>query len=355
MQPSQLSIIVPIYNECDQLVTFFDTLSAQQDVSFELLLCDGGSTDGTAVEACRLAALSPFPIHVLDCAKGRSWQMNAGAKAARAELLLFLHVDSRFDDPKALLASWLELSRSIQLSGDSIAGHFSLKFKRRDDSYPELYYHMECKARLNRKECTHGDQGFMLSKAFFDRLGSFDDHYPIAEDTRFAERVRLQGRWLLFPAEIATSARRFEVEGIAERQTFNSILMNFVSIGWSEFFKESSAIYATQDAAVRLNLAPYMRLIHALLKRMSLRQRLLFWYDTGRYVRDNAWQIPFYFDTRCQYRAGLKPGTGANRHLDFHDKWIEFLMDLPPWRVLAGFLTWCWYRFALIRFALRSK
>jgi hypothetical protein len=266
-----------------------------------------------------------------------------------------LHIDSRFADAKALLESWSELSRSILRSGDKIAGHFPLKFHRQDDSYPELYYHMECKARLDRKECTHGDQGFMLNKSFFAQLGPFDDHYPIAEDTRFAERVRLQGRWILFPATIETSARRFEVEGIAERQTFNSILMNFVSIGWSDFFKEASAIYATQDSAVRLRLAPYLRLIHTLLKRMPLRQRLSFWYGTGRYVRDNAWQIPFYFDTRYQYRAGFRPGTGVNRRLDFHDKWIETLLDLPPWRALAGFLTWCWYRFSLIRFALRSE
>jgi rSAM/selenodomain-associated transferase 2 len=354
MQTPQLSIIVPVYNECDHLFLFLEMLTLQQNICFELLLCDGGSTDGTAEEAKLFASKSPFPLYVLDCAKGRSMQMNAGVKSAAAETLLFLHVDSRFNNPNSLHNGWTQLCKIQKEREGWLAGHYSLKFQRQDHSSSPLYYHMESKARLNREECTHGDQGFMLNKLFFQEVGPFDDLYPIAEDTRFAERVRLKGEWILFPETIETSARRFEVEGIAERQTFNSILMNFTSIGWIDFFNQASAVYATQDSAGRLNLAPYLRLIHNLLKGMPISERLRFWYGTGRYVRDNAWQIPYYFDTRSHYRVGLLPGRGENSFLLFHDRWVEPLLDHPPGRILAGFLTWCWLQFSLIRFAIRS-
>lgn len=349
MQTPHLSIIVPVYNEKDQLELFLETLAAQQDLDFELIICDGGSTDGTAAEARRLAVDYPFQLNVIDCVKGRGPQMNAGAEAAVAEMLLFLHVDSLFADSNALQKGWSALRSAQQNSEKDLAGHFSLKFNRQDNSYPELYYHMECKARLNRKECTHGDQGFMLSQVFFGKLGTFDDHYPIAEDTRFADRVGAQGYWLLFPEVIKTSARRFEVEGIKERQTFSSLLMNFVAMGWQDFFSEAANIYQTQDRTEHLQLFPYLQLIRRMTGQMPLQKRLGFWYATGRYVRANAWQIPFYFDTRYQYLAGIAPGAGENRRLEVHDKWIEPLLDHPPGRIVAGILTWIWYRITYFR------
>jgi rSAM/selenodomain-associated transferase 2 len=355
MQIPKLSIIVPVYNEKAQLQSFLEALVAQQGLDFELIICDGGSTDGTVADARRLAADYPFRTDVIDCVKGRGSQMNAGAGRAAAEMLLFLHVDSLFADSKALQKGWSALRSAQQNSEKDLAGHFALKFNRQDDSYPELYYHMECKARLNRKECTHGDQGFMLTRSFFSQLGVFDNHYPIAEDTRFAERVRAQGAWLLFPEVIATSARRFEVEGIRERQTFSSLLMNFVAMGWKEFFAEAANIYQIQDRTGRLQLLPYLQLIRKLTGKMPFRQRIGFWYATGRYVRDNAWQIPFYFDTSYQYRANISPGTGVNRRLKIHDQWIEPLLDHPPGRVAAGLLTWVWYRMTYFRLAKSLK
>ena len=349
MQTPQLSIIVPVYNEADQLALFLDNLAEQQNLDFELIFCDGGSSDGTPNQASHLAGRYPYQIHIINCVKGRGPQMNAGAETAAAETLLFLHVDSFFPDVSTLQCSWSTLTDAQQQSDEIISGHFSLKFNRQDTSHPELYHHMECKARLDREECTHGDQGFMLTRKSFIDVGPFDNLYPIAEDTRFAERLRQRGRWLLFPELIETSARRFEVEGIMERQTFSSILMNFIAMDWSDYFKAAANIYQTQDRVGRLQLLPYLKLVGRLLGAMSFNQRLRFWYATGRYVRQNAWQIPFYFDTRYQYRANMLPGTSVNRRLVFHDKWIEPLLNHPPGNLLAAILTWLWYRITLYR------
>ena len=346
MHTPQLSIIVPVYNEADQLSLLLDNLTEQQNIDLELIFCDGGSTDGTPDKARRLAEHCYFQVHIIDCVKGRASQMNTGAESAVAETLLFLHVDSRFSDSNTLQCSMSALT-ATQQPGQVIAGHFSLKFRRQDNSDQNLYYHMESKALLDRKECTHGDQGFMLSRESFHKVGPFDSHYPIAEDTRFADRLREQGWWLLFPDLIETSARRFEVEGVKERQTFSSILMNFVAMDWSVFFERAGDIYQTQDRLDRLQLLPYLQLVRQLLTEMSFSQRLRFWYSTGSYVRQNAWQIPFYFDTRYQFRANIPPGSSVNRRLEIHDRWIEPMINNPPVRALAGILTWVWYRITL--------
>lgn len=344
MSIPQLSIIVPVYNESGQLPAFFDTLSVQQGVEFELIICDGESSDATLEESNRLAAGYGFPARIIETSRGRSRQLNAGAAVARFDTLLFLHIDSRFTDPEALRKGWNRLKLARQQKGAAVAGHFSLAFGDGSPSHAPLYYHMESKARLDRPECTHGDQGFMLAKSLFEEFGPFDELYPLAEDTRFADKLRTHGHWILFPEIIETSARRFEVEGVVERQTLNSILMNFVSIGFDDFFTQAADIYATQDRAGRLQLYPYYRLIRRLIDSMPFVERLRFWYATGSYVRANAWQIPFYFDTRYQCRFGLKVGEGEHRRLAFHDAWIEPLLDHPPGRALAGFLTWAWFQ-----------
>src|ERR1700674_5517741 len=81
--------------------------------------------------------------------------------------------------------------------------------------------------RHGRRECTHGDQGFLLRRGFFNAVGPFEESLPMLAETRFAEAVRNRGEWLLLPAEIQTSARRFEIEGLRERQTLNAIITNF--------------------------------------------------------------------------------------------------------------------------------
>src|SRR5450631_2618475 len=43
----ELSIIVPVLNEAEELPALFATLADQHGISFELIICDGGSSDGT--------------------------------------------------------------------------------------------------------------------------------------------------------------------------------------------------------------------------------------------------------------------------------------------------------------------
>ncbi|HYS44461.1 MAG TPA: glycosyltransferase family 2 protein, partial [Geobacteraceae bacterium] len=334
-------------NEAAIIPELFRALAEQRETSLELVLCDGGSADGTAELARSLGRDCPFPVKVVDGEPGRARQMNAGVAASSASTLLFLHADSLFPDRLAFRKGLDSLAAAIADRGqEKVAGHFALRFRRRDDPPSWGYYHFECKARLNRRECTHGDQGFLLRRRFFAAVGPFDDTLPMLAETRLAEAVRENGEWLLLPAEIHTSARRFETEGLRERQTLNAIITNFAAMGWEPFFRELPRLYGNQESAEPLDLSRLLRQMGRLMAALPLGSRLRLWQATGRYVRSNAWQLALLLDTRRNFRRGVSPGTGRLPILRVYDRYLDRLTDHPAGRLAAALLTWLWFRLA---------
>ena len=131
----KLSIIVPVYNEIDQLPQFLQMLSAQESIDPEVILVDGGSEDGTVELIRKLSDSYRWPIRLVQADKGRARQLNAGLEQAICETLLFLHVDSTFYDVQALASGVEALAMKIADVGhDRVAGHFRFKFTRTDDN-----------------------------------------------------------------------------------------------------------------------------------------------------------------------------------------------------------------------------
>jgi rSAM/selenodomain-associated transferase 2 len=341
----ELSIIVPVLNEIKTLPALFATLNRQTGLQFELLLCDGGSGDGTQELAQQLMAVAPFQARLLLSERGRARQLNTGARAAVAPLLLFLHADCEFPAPRTLRHAIDALqAQQNRLADQRIAGHFALRFSLPAAGYGLGYFLTESKARLDLPGCTHGDQGFLLSRSFFQQVGPFDESLPLMEDTAFAEEIRRRGRWLLLPDEIVTSARRFEMEGLLERQLLNALLMNFAAIGWADFFRAAPEVYRSQDRTGRLQLEPFFALISDLLKELPRRQRWAIWYRTGGYVRGNAWQLLFAWQVRCAFRQGKGPEGVASGSLSSFRRSFDRLTDHPVGQLASMMLVWCWFQ-----------
>jgi len=340
----EVSIIVPVFNEATQLSPFLDMLGRQADVAIETVIVDGGSSDGTWERGADLFATAPFPCRLVRSQRGRARQLNCGVGLVQGETLLFLHVDCRLPDPLALRRGLDALEKAIAQRGDdAVAGHFALRFDLPPERRSFGYYFYECKARLGREQCIHGDQGFLLRRTFFVRVAPFDESLPLLEDTRMAETIRRQGQWLSLPTEIVTSARRFESEGFYARQLLNALIMNFAAIGWTEFFRLAPDLYRQQDRTRRLRLLPVLQLIRTRLRRLPWRRRLELWYRTGCYVRPQAWQLAFALDMRRNFRRGLPPGTGGSPLLAVFDRYYESLTDHAPGRLAAAALTWFWF------------
>jgi rSAM/selenodomain-associated transferase 2 len=343
-QRPELSVVVPVYNEEGNLLPFLEAMARQRGLQFEVIVSDGGSSDGGVALARGFAAQAPFALKVIEGGKGRGAQLNRGAAAARGELLLFLHVDSSFEDPQSFRKS-VDALREARRTATRVAGRFSLFFEF-DGPTPLPYRFYGAKAALDRPGCTHGDQGFMLGRDFFEEVGPFQSALPLMEDTFLAERIRERGRWILFPSRIATSPRRFLTEGLLPRQSLNAILMNLANLGHLSLIESLKESYRSQDAAKTLKLRPILRPLYRRMAQLPRRQRWRLWYDTGSYVKSNAWQIAFFLDV---VTGGAGEGKGGT-FLALHDRLLGRLIDNRGGNCAAALFTWFWFQ-ATLRFS----
>ncbi|HEY4743214.1 MAG TPA: TIGR04283 family arsenosugar biosynthesis glycosyltransferase [Desulfuromonadaceae bacterium] len=344
-QTPELSIIVPVLDEAAEVTALLENLSLQQGIRFELILCDGGSRDATLDLATEQAANSPFTLRCIRAPRGRGHQMNAGAAQARGDLLLFLHADSRFPDASALctaVAAYRE-----RLGSSPVAARFALRFRRSDASPSLAYRYYEAKARLDRSDCIRGDQGFLLSRRFFlQHLGGFDTSLPFYEDVSLGLAVEQHGAWILLPAEITTSARRFEAEGLCQRQVVNAIIVNAAVVGWTELFSALPGLYRCHAETGRLLLHPLMAGIHTLLNGHDRAWLRTFWRATGRHVAANAWQLFFWLDVARAFRAGCEVEPHC---LGFYRQRLAWLFHTTPAAVAAALLVRLWSTWLRIR------
>jgi len=163
-----------------------------------VVVVDGGSADQT-VAAARAGGAS-----VLRSRPGRARQLNAGAEFLSSPWLLFLHADSRLDD----LA--LRAAEAHVRSGLSGAAHFGLEF-----SHPHFFYRLVERGQRVRERLfglVYGDQGLLIRRDDFFREGPYPDE-PIMEDVILNLRLRKAGPVHRLPANILSSARRYEEEG----------------------------------------------------------------------------------------------------------------------------------------------
>jgi rSAM/selenodomain-associated transferase 2 len=334
----ELSIIVPTLDEAACLPELLTDLGRQESVRFEVIVSDGGSTDETvAITTERLQQLS-LDGQVVVGDRGRGQQLNRGAAAAKGDWLLFLHADSRFLDDHALRAGLDSLqSESAANPHIDFAGRFQLRFDLAPADYSFGYYFYEAKTRLDQPGCIHGDQGFLLSREFFERIGPYREDLPVMEDSSLAETIRSAGQWLLLPTELWTSPRRFQREGMKPRQALNAILMNFLDIGWDAFLITAPAIYRQQTDTKKLRLKPFIQEIHQQFAALSFREVWMIWMKTGAYVRSQAWQLVFARQARRCYRQDPTVLTTDLTSVVVFQSWFDPLTD----HRLGHFITAC--------------
>lgn len=213
-----VSVVIPTYNEEKALPETLQVLFRQPG-DYEVIVVDGGSTDRTRAIVSEFA-LSPQSsalrtVRLLSSPKGRAIQMNAGAKVANGEWLLFLHADTLLPACSMQRLSRLEADPKIQ------AGGFMHQFSGND-------WRLRCISFLDNFRCVrsriiYGDQALFVRRTFFERLGGFP-HQPILEDVAFCEKVIKETDPLLLFPPVVTDARKFLKMGIL-RSFFRVLLI----------------------------------------------------------------------------------------------------------------------------------
>jgi rSAM/selenodomain-associated transferase 2 len=191
-----VSIIVPVLNEAPLLRSFLAHLR-ERATGAEIVVADGGSSDGTVElvrDSCDQLVVSE---------RSRAIQMNTGARAARGDILWFVHVDAEV--PWGCLAEIKRIMDDPKVAG----GFFRIRLPqnlvyRLTDTfahYAGLLLQMRC-----------GDHGIFCRRTAFLDVGGFPE-VPLMEDVEFFRLLRRRGRVIWSQKRILASPRRYEIIG----------------------------------------------------------------------------------------------------------------------------------------------
>lgn len=198
-------MVVPTLNEEKTLLACLDAIG--EGPGIEVLVSDGGSTDGTIRIAERHKA------RVVAGDPGRGTQLNRGAVASTAERLLFVHADCR------LPFGWCSAVQNVLDDDKTTLACFRLRTEAGDGAMltgPGRLWMRTLDLRSHGLRLPYGDQGFAVRRDIFDRLGGFPD-IPLMEDLEFARRCKLYGRIRRIPLLMRTTARRTEGQPLRGR------------------------------------------------------------------------------------------------------------------------------------------
>jgi len=202
-----VSVIVVNWNRCNLLRLCLQSLSKQEDVSFEVIVVDNGSTDGS-VEMVRSEFHSgqPFTLNLIENKENLGFcaANNQGIAAARGDFVALLNNDAEAD------ARWLA-SLLQAFCGRPQVGMAASKIMAHEDSrvidkaghliYLDGQNRGRGSGQLDRGQFDRPEEvlwpdgcAAMYRRSMLDRIGGFDeDFFAYADDAELGLRARIAG------------------------------------------------------------------------------------------------------------------------------------------------------------------
>ena len=225
-----ITCVVPCLNERYELPALLRLLTGAPvptGTDVEIVVVDGGSTDGSAEHAATWPGVRLVRGPAL-----RARQMNLGAAAAAADatgadatgadVLYFVHADTRpprtcFRDIAAAVTAG-HASGGYPFAFDS--GSAALKFNAWTTGFNVLF-------------TRGGDQSIFVTRAAFEAVGGFRESMTVMEEYTFLRDLRRAGiRYHLFrEGRTLVSARKYEGRSWARVQIANVCAMSMWRLG----------------------------------------------------------------------------------------------------------------------------
>jgi rSAM/selenodomain-associated transferase 2 len=190
----RLSIVVPALNEAPGIRAALEALAPLRAGGHEVIVVDGGSSDGTPELARGLCD------HVLSAPRGRALQMNAGAAAATGDALVFLHADTHLPQGADEL-----IFQSLRLSP---WGRFDVEIDARHPLLRIVACTMNLRSRLTG--IATGDQAIFVRRQVFPGFPDIE----LMEDVAFCKAMKRFGPPACRRERVVTSGRRWESRGV---------------------------------------------------------------------------------------------------------------------------------------------
>ena len=215
-----ISIVIPTYNEAGSIGKTLSRLWSSPGKEFikEIIIVDGGSSDETLN-----IAKQHFARTIIIKKRQRATQLNAGAAAATAEILFFLHADS---EPEKDFIS--KITNAI--NNNYHCGCFRLLF---DTSH----WFLSANAwftRFNINAFRFGDQGLFVTKKVFNKSSGFNEKLVVMEDQEIIHRLKKFSKFKVIDGYVTTSARKYIKHGVYKTQGTFFVIWLFYYLGMSQ-------------------------------------------------------------------------------------------------------------------------
>lgn len=207
-----ISVVIPVLQE-EALIN--DTIAGlegmESDNTIEIIVVDGG------VGAETLKAMNSSAVKGIISEKGRGKQMNAGAQAARGDVIVFLHADTQLPE-----GGFKAISLAME-TGRFVGGAFDLAIADGAPIFRMIERVASLRSRLTR--IPYGDQAIFMKRDYFLEMGGYKD-VPILEEVDLMRRVKKKGgRMCFLDKKVNTSSRRWRKEGIVACTSRNWAIM----------------------------------------------------------------------------------------------------------------------------------
>jgi rSAM/selenodomain-associated transferase 2 len=220
----RIAVVIPTLQEEDRIA---HAIESARSAGVEIIVADGGSLDATRERAVAAGA------RVVSGPSGRARQLAAGARAAEADAILFLHADT------LLPAGWADAVRGALADPAVAGGAFAFRFAEPGRALRLVEWGV--RVRLALAGLPYGDQALFARRSALEAIGGVPQA-PIMEDLDLVRALRRRGRLALLPLPATTSARRYLERGV-----------------WRTVAKNTAAILADALGFDRARIAAWYR------------------------------------------------------------------------------------------------
>ncbi len=191
-----ISIVIPVHNSAPQLKLCLDALTRNRLEGVEIVVVDDASTDDAALVVQGVASrnVAPVSCHRLERRSGPAAARNAGMRAARNRLVLFLDADIILPDHglESLRATLVQHSDRGEIAGVMGVYSESLLGKGLCSDYKNLHVCFLHKTTATISPYLHTPI-LCIDKQVLEEEGGFDTSLETAEDFRMGVKLGSKG------------------------------------------------------------------------------------------------------------------------------------------------------------------